>query len=71
MDLGAHENMFCPAMQFNTWHELLVEEVEVVKHERALGSVAPASQINAVLEVKTKEFHYVWASVIYNCDPRV
>lgn len=45
LDQGSHGCMISSALQFNTWNELLIWEVEeVLKHEAVLVSQDPTAQ---------------------------
>lgn len=64
--VGVHRHMFCSALKFDTWYELLVREQEnVVKPEDVLESEVPATQTTTVLEVEAKVLNYVRLPWVY------
>lgn len=69
VDLGEHEHMSCSTLQFKTWYDLLVEELqEVVKHGKLQKSKDTATQAMTVFQVEKKSFHYVQAPGMLRSD---
>lgn len=68
-DVGAHDHLFCSALQVTTCYELLVSDFKNVGNGEGMVEDEEAqSQKLAVFELKAIALHYVAALGIYQSD---